>query len=394
MNPGDDADSIQQHFRRNRENIASGLFWDSIPEKFLLSYLDGTQEVEIKRSKATIVTKLRIPWNVSPEWLIHKIKKRNGLKTFRAQTAAHRNDEQNVRAVERATALSQFLSTFTGCILMDDETYCKADFQQLPGRSFYTAKTRNGVPKVIRYRRLTKFPKKFMVWQAICSCGRWTRQYVSTGSMNDEIPIVGYRNNPCISRYEAFSGQCPMMRKNLSVALAFYAILHLVNEHGLQLIKGNDSKDFGIKLPESTSPAPTSPPEEPSRAYRLSCTILPARQPRRRFPGCPRPTPSSAAKLRYSSCQLGWIVGVPNIRTSRSCVASRCNLRGVPGNSTPDGAPPKGTASSTLGKVQPKGAQPVEGDDARSIGMQPTGAQSYKGDDAGPMRMQPTGAQT
>uniref|UniRef100_A0A1B0CA53 Peptidase A2 domain-containing protein n=1 Tax=Lutzomyia longipalpis TaxID=7200 RepID=A0A1B0CA53_LUTLO len=77
MNPGNDAESIQQHFPRNRGNIASGLFWDSIPEKCLLSsLLDGTQEVEIKRSIATIVSKLRISWNVSPPGNV--IQARNG----------------------------------------------------------------------------------------------------------------------------------------------------------------------------------------------------------------------------------------------------------------------------------------------------------------------------
>ncbi|XP_055682088.1 condensin complex subunit 2-like [Lutzomyia longipalpis] len=62
--------------------------------------------------------------------------------------------------------------------------------------------------------------------------------------------------------YRALPAQLsPMMRKNLSMALAFYAILHLANEHGLELIQRTDLKDFGIKLPESTAPAPHTPPE-------------------------------------------------------------------------------------------------------------------------------------
>ena len=44
---------------------------------------------------------------------------------------------------------------------MDDETYIKSDFQQKPGRSYYTATSRNNVNKIFRYKKVDKFAKNF-----------------------------------------------------------------------------------------------------------------------------------------------------------------------------------------------------------------------------------------
>ena len=56
---------------------------------------------------------------------------------------------------------------------MDDETYVGGDFSQLPGQEFYVVDSRGYVEEKFRIQRqknINKFPKKFLVWQAICTC--------------------------------------------------------------------------------------------------------------------------------------------------------------------------------------------------------------------------------
>ena len=83
----------------------------------------------------------------------------------------------------------EFLRGKNRCVIMDDETYVIADFKQLPGRSFYKAFHRFGVARQFKYQSLTKFPKKYMVWQAICSCGKKSTSYVGKGTMKSSTYI-------------------------------------------------------------------------------------------------------------------------------------------------------------------------------------------------------------
>lgn len=122
-------------------------------------------------------------FGVSHSW-IHKVLKRNGLRSFHVQKTANRNDQQAQRAKTRARKLyDEFLRSQKRCVVMDDETYVVADFKQLPGRSFYKALHRFGVSRAFKYQGFTKFPKKYMVWQAICSCGGRSKCYIAKGTM-------------------------------------------------------------------------------------------------------------------------------------------------------------------------------------------------------------------
>lgn len=50
------------------------------------------------------------------------------------------------------------------CCIMDDETYVKADFKQIHGNLFFTAKDKFSVPEHVRTQKMSKFAKKFLVW--------------------------------------------------------------------------------------------------------------------------------------------------------------------------------------------------------------------------------------
>ena len=72
---------------------------------------------------------------------------------------------------------------------VDDETYVKADFQQLPGRQFYVQKIGTTLNMKYKIIKMDKFPKKFMVWQAICSCGKRSTPFVTSKTMNQDVYI-------------------------------------------------------------------------------------------------------------------------------------------------------------------------------------------------------------
>lgn len=127
---------------------------------------------------------------------ILKIKLNGNLKSYVVQKVPHRTDEFDLRAKSRAKKLySSELTNFKGCVLMDDETVAKADFKELSGRSFYTAHLRLGVRKQLKYKKMQKFGTKYMVWQAICTCGKFTRPFVTNGTINRQVYI-----NECLQK--------------------------------------------------------------------------------------------------------------------------------------------------------------------------------------------------
>lgn len=123
------------------------------------------------------------------EFLVRKIKKDAGLKTYKVQTVPDRNAKKNMEAKNRARKLKSDFFQKINCCIMDDETYVLCDFAQLPGQEFYSAMERGGVAEQFKTKKKAKFPKKFLVWQAICSCGQRSQSYVTSGTINSEIYI-------------------------------------------------------------------------------------------------------------------------------------------------------------------------------------------------------------
>lgn len=120
---------------------------------------------------------------------VHRIKADSGLKSYKVQKVPDRNAVKNKEAKTRAKALQKnFLEKYSCCV-MDDETYVLADFSQLPGQEFYTADSRGNVEEQFRVKKQSKYPKKFLVWQAICTCGKRSSIFIAQGSINSEIYI-------------------------------------------------------------------------------------------------------------------------------------------------------------------------------------------------------------
>lgn len=70
------------------------------------------------------------------------------FKSYRCTKVPNRSDQLAKNAKTRARSLyDNFLTQKATCILIDDETYLKCDFNQLPGQKFYFSTLPGNVPK-------------------------------------------------------------------------------------------------------------------------------------------------------------------------------------------------------------------------------------------------------
>lgn len=116
-----------------------------------------------------------------------KLKRKLNFETFKKKKAPNRNDEVDLRSRKRAAKLyREVLLNTNRCILMDDETYVKTDNRQLPGQEFYSQIKGYSVNNKFKFVKVDKFAKKFLVWQAICSCGLRTSTFITSGTMKSE----------------------------------------------------------------------------------------------------------------------------------------------------------------------------------------------------------------
>lgn len=95
----------------------------------------------------------------------------------------------SIKAKKRARKLYDNFLRENPCVIMDDETYCKADFQQLNGRQLYVQKLGKSINMKFKIIRLDKFSKKYMVWQATCSCGLQSASFMINKTMNQDVYI-------------------------------------------------------------------------------------------------------------------------------------------------------------------------------------------------------------
>ena len=69
---------------------------------------------------------------------------------------------------------------------MDDETYVKADFQQMPGQNYYSVRKGRTVDDKFKKKKVNKYAEKYLIWQAICSCGMKSSIHVCKGTLNGQ----------------------------------------------------------------------------------------------------------------------------------------------------------------------------------------------------------------
>lgn len=113
---------------------------------------------------------------------------RAGYKAYRVIKVPNRNEKQEKAVKTRVRLLyNRLVQQRDQCILMDDETYVYSDNAQARGNDVYYAKTRLGVAEKHKFKKLDKFPQKFLIWQGICSCGKKTDAFIAKGTINADL---------------------------------------------------------------------------------------------------------------------------------------------------------------------------------------------------------------
>lgn len=126
--------------------------------------------------------------HMSPGY-VQKVRKEEGLQSYKVPLVPNRNDKQQKTAKYRSRKLYDNIVHNFDCMIMDDETYVKADFNQIPGQLFYTAKKKGDVAPKFKGKKVDKFAKKYLIWQAICKCGLKSSVFVTSGTMNQTIYV-------------------------------------------------------------------------------------------------------------------------------------------------------------------------------------------------------------
>ena len=71
-------------------------------------------------------------------------------------------------------------------VVMDDETYVPADPDQVHSKEHYSLVPGVVLPESGKVKPVEKFPKKFLVWQAIAQDGSVSAPYIKIGMNSDE----------------------------------------------------------------------------------------------------------------------------------------------------------------------------------------------------------------
>lgn len=158
------------------------------------STIDKCLELKVKRSlkqNPNISLRDLAKKNHTNHVQILRIKRRLGIRSFKKFVVPRREDKQQITAKLRSRKLYHLLvDKKDSCLVMDDETYVKANFKSLPGNQYYSGSDKASVDMKFKIIQHEKFPKKFMVWQAICQCGARCAPYITQGTIASENYIT------------------------------------------------------------------------------------------------------------------------------------------------------------------------------------------------------------
>lgn len=158
------------------------------------------------KSERSMAQSLRIP-----KTSVHRIKATNGVKTFTKKKCPKYIKDQAARAEKGCRRLYKKLIPSGGnfLIVMDDETYVPADPDQVQSKEFYSVVPGHELPESAKVKPVEKYPKKFLVWQAIAQDGSVSKPYIQQGTMKSDdylqkcvipilIPFIKSFNKPVL----------------------------------------------------------------------------------------------------------------------------------------------------------------------------------------------------
>lgn len=136
-----------------------------------------------------------------PKSTVQSAKSDIGIKTKKKRKAPNYVNDQAERCKRNALKLyKKSLETHHQQIfVLDDETYVPADPSQVAGSHFYNEVEGVELEEHHKIIPKTKFPKRYLVWQAIASNGALSEPFITTGTVNGEV----YRKE-CLKRLIKF----------------------------------------------------------------------------------------------------------------------------------------------------------------------------------------------
>lgn len=167
--------------------------------------------------------------------MVQRVKQRTCLRTRKKQKIPKVTEKQRKVIKTRARKLYDSMGKKNACLVMDDETYVKADFSTLPGPQYYTLFEGELLPDSVTSIGIEKFGAKYLVWQAICQCGSRSTAFVTTGTINAEVYV-----NECLKKR-----LLPFLRKHdgptwfwPDLASAHYAhvTLNMLKQNGVDFV--------------------------------------------------------------------------------------------------------------------------------------------------------------
>ena len=135
------------------------------------------------------------------EGSVRLAKKELHIKTRKKKIVPNYKNDQAKRAKTNAWNLYRRLIApdVRPIVVMDDETYVLTDPHQTPGNDYYNEAEDHPVDISHKIKPKTKFPSKFLVWQAIASTGQISESFIFKGTINNQI----YRNK-CLPKLYKF----------------------------------------------------------------------------------------------------------------------------------------------------------------------------------------------
>jgi hypothetical protein len=112
---------------------------------------------------------------------VHKL----GITAYTKKKAPKYIKDQEKRA---KTGLRKiYKKSLEKVLVIDDETYVTFDPSQLPGRKFFHALDQSEVEYEHKFKQMTKFPKKYLVWQAMDEFGNVSEPFIKEGSLTSPV---------------------------------------------------------------------------------------------------------------------------------------------------------------------------------------------------------------
>ena len=95
----------------------------------------------------------------------------SGFLSYHKQNIPKCSLDSEKKSIQHSRKLYKLLLQENQCLIMDDKTYIKKDFAQVPGQPFYYKFKGKDVKNKFKNIQTEKFALKYLIWQGLCSCG-------------------------------------------------------------------------------------------------------------------------------------------------------------------------------------------------------------------------------